>query len=177
MKKIILGITGSIAAYRACDLLRLFVKGGYSVFPVMTRNAERLVSAITLGTLAGNAVSTESTAWEDRRMEHLSLRESASLFLVAPATANCIGKFAAGIADDLLSTTYLSVECPTVIAPAMNPAMYRHPAVRENLERLKGRGVILVEPGEGSVACGDEGRGRLADIDIIYGVAVNAVKG
>jgi phosphopantothenoylcysteine synthetase/decarboxylase len=177
MKKIILGITGSIAAYRACDLVRLFVKGGYSVVPVMTLHAQRLITPLTLETLSGNPVHTDATAWQDRRMDHLGLRDNASLFLVAPASADIIGKFAAGIADDLLSTTYLSVECPVVIAPAMNPAMYRHPAVRANMELLGSRGAIFVEPGEGTVACGDEGRGRLADINLIYEAAVNAIKG
>lgn len=177
MKKIILGITGSIAAYRASDLIRLFVKGGFSVFAIMTKNAQRLITAATIETLSGGKVHTDVTAWDDRRMDHLELRDGASLLLVAPATADIIGKFAVGIADDLLSTTYLSVECPVVIAPAMNPSMYRHPAVQENIGRLKSRGVMFVEPGEGTVACGDGGQGRLAEIDMIYEVAVNAIKG
>jgi len=177
VKKIILGITGSIAAYRACDLARLFVKGGYSVFAVMTENAERLVAPVTMETLTGNPVATEKTTWDGRDMVHLGLRDGASILLIAPATANIIGKYAAGIADDVLSTTCLSVECPVIIAPAMNPTMYRHPAVRDNIERLRGRGVLFVEPGEGTVACGDEGRGRLADITTIYEAVLDAIKG
>ena len=164
MIKVILGITGSIAAYRACDLVRLFVKGGYSVSTVMTGHAQRLITPLTLETLSGNPVHTDGTAWDERQMDHLGLRDGAALLLVAPASADIIGKFASGIADDLLSTTYLSLECPVVMAPAMNPSMYRHPAVRANMELLGSRGVIFVEPGEGTVACGDEGRGRLADI-------------
>ncbi len=109
-------------------------------------------------------------------MGHIELKSDADLFLVAPATANIIGKFACGIADDLLSTTYLSVECPVMVAPAMNPAMYRHPAVKENIDRLKSRGVVIIEPEKGLVACGDEGYGKLADIEIIYREAVNVLK-
>ncbi len=177
MKKIILGITGSISAYRACDLARLFVKEGYSVFAVMTVNAERFITPLSLKTLTGNPVATEKIYWEDRRSGHIALREGASLLLVAPATVNIIGKFAAGIADDVLSTTYLASECPVLLAPAMNPVMYRHPAVQENMERLRARGVLFVEPEQGTVACGDEGKGRLADIMTIYEAAINAIKG
>lgn len=176
MKKIILGISSSISAYKACDLTRLFVKSGYSVFPVLTENAVQLVTPLTLETLSGNQVFTDSFSKERKEMGHIRLKENASLFIVAPATANIIGKFANGIADDLLSTTYLAVTCPVIIAPAMNPDMWKHPAVQENISKLKSRGVIVVEPGEGPVACGDEGKGRLADIEKIFEVAVNAVK-
>ncbi len=176
-KKILLGVTGSIAAYRACDLTRLFVKGGYSVHVVMTENAARLVAPATLEALSGSPVYTDTFAREKRDLAHISLRNGASLLLVAPATAGIIGKFAAGIADDLLSTTFLSVECPVVIAPAMNPVMYAHRAVRANMERLVSWGVAFVEPGEGAVTPDEEGRGKLADINLIYEVATNAVKG
>ncbi len=177
MKKIILGISSSIAAYKACDLIRLFVKSGYAVHPVLTKNAENLITPLTLETLSGNRVYTETFAREQRIMGHIELKDGASLLLVAPATANIIGKFANGIADDLLSTTFLSAGCPVVIAPAMNPNMWKHPAVQENLERLKSWGVTIVEPDTGSVACGDEGTGRLADINDIYRAAVNVIKG
>ena len=177
MKKIILGITSSISAYKACDLTRLFVKSGYSVFPVLTDNALELITPLTLETLSGNQVYTSTFARERNEMAHIKLKDDASLLLVAPATANIIGKFAHGIADDLLSTTFLSVECPVVIAPAMNPNMWKHVAVQENIARLKSWGVIFVEPDVGSVACGDEGAGRLADIERIFEVAVDAVAG
>ncbi len=176
-KKIIIGVTGSIAAYRACDLVRLFVKGGYSVHTVATGNALRFITPDTLATLSGNPVCTDTFAREKRDLAHIGLRDGAALMLVAPATANIIGKFAAGIADDLLSTTYLSVECPVVIAPAMNPVMYSHRAVQANIERLKSWGVVFIEPEAGSVTPGEEGKGKLADINLIYEVACNAVKG
>ena len=175
MKKIILGISSSIAAYKACDLTRLFVKAGYSVFPVLTENATRLITPLTLETLSGNKVysGTFNRDWDE--MAHITLKEGASLFLVAPATANIIGKFANGIADDLLSTTFLSVECPVVIAPAMNPGMWKHSAVQDNIAKLKSWGVIVVDPEEGAVACGDEGAGRLAAIERIFKVAVDGI--
>lgn len=177
MTKIILGISSSISAYKACDLARLFVKAGYSVFPVLTENAVRFVTPLTMETLTGNPCYTKSFAQDRRAMGHIELKDGASLLLVAPATANIIGKFAHGIADDLLSTTFLSVSCPVLIAPAMNPAMWAHPAVRENIERLKSWGVRFVDPLEGEVACGDTGYGRLAEIETIYRVAVDVIKG
>ncbi len=177
MKKIILGISSSIAAYKACDLVRLFVKGGYDVFPVLTKNAENLITPLTLETLAGNPVYSDSFVKSNREMGHIVLKEDASLFVVAPATANIIGKFANGIADDLLSTTFLSVTCPVVIAPAMNPNMWNHRAVQYNIKRLKEWGITFVDPDEGEVACGDVGHGKLADIQRIYEVSVNAIKG
>jgi phosphopantothenoylcysteine synthetase/decarboxylase len=109
-------------------------------------------------------------------MGHIELKEGASLLLVAPATANIIGKFANGIADDLLSTTFLSVSCPVVIAPAMNPNMWEHPAVQANIKKLKSWGITVVEPAAGAVACGDEGTGRLADIEDIFKASVNVIK-
>lgn len=175
MKKIILGISSSIAAYKACDLIRLFVKAGYSVHPVVTKNAENLITPLTLGILAGNPVYTDTFTKEQRMMGHIKLKDGASLLVVAPATANIIGKFANGIANDLLSTTFLSVDCPVIIAPAMNPNMWKHPAVQANLIKLKSWGITIVEPDTGPVACGDEGTGRLADIDDIYEAAVNVL--
>jgi phosphopantothenoylcysteine synthetase/decarboxylase len=177
MKKIIFGIASSIAAYKACDLTRLFVKSGYSVFPVLTDNATHLIPPLTLETLSGNRVYTGTFIRDWNEMAHITLKEGASLFLVAPATANIIGKFANGIADDLLSTTFLSVECPVVIAPAMNPGMWKHAAVQDNIAKLKSWGVTVIDPEEGSVACGDEGIGRLAEIERIFEVAVNVIKG
>jgi phosphopantothenoylcysteine synthetase/decarboxylase len=175
MKKIILGVTSSIAAYKACDLVRLFVKGGYSVHVVATEHALNLVSPLTLEVLSGNPVCSEQYPRERREMGHIELKTDASLFLVAPATANIIGKFAGGIADDLMTTTFLSVTCPVLIAPAMNPNMYRHPAVKKNISTLKSWGVAFIEPAAGEAVCGDEGVGRLADIEEIYRIAVNAI--
>ena len=177
MKKILLGVTASIAAYKACDLTRLFTKGGHSVHLILTQNAMQLVTPLTLETLSGNPVYTDSFARDRREMGHIQLKDNASILVVAPATANIIGKFAGGIADDLLSTTFLSVECPVLIAPAMNPNMYSHRAVQGNMEKLKSWGVSFVEPDRGLVACGDEGYGKLADIETIYQRACDVIKG
>lgn len=176
MKKIILGVTSSISAYKACDLTRLFVNAEYSVHVVLTENATHLVSPLTLEILSGNHVHTQSFVEENRKMGHIELKKDASLLLVAPATANIIGKFANGIADDLLSTTFLSVKCPILIAPAMNPNMWAHPALQENIKRLKSWGVKFIDPEKGKVACGDEGEGRLADIEKVFEAAKSALK-
>ncbi len=175
MKKIILGISSSIAAYKACDLIRLFVKGGHGVHVVTTENALHLVSPLTLEVLSGNPVYTSQYSRDRREMGHIELKAGADLFLVAPATANVLGKFAAGIADDLITTTFLSVTCPVMIAPAMNPGMYRHPAVRRNINILEAWGVRFITPAEGEVVCGDEGEGKLADIETIHRTAMDAL--
>lgn len=176
MKKIIIGISSSISAYKACEIIRMFVKEGHSVHTVVTKNTLNLITPLTLETLSGNPVYSDSFSMDRREMGHIELKKDASLFLVAPATANVIGKFANGIADDLLSTTFLSVDCPVVVAPAMNPNMYAHPAVQENIKRLKKWGVEFVEPSNGEVACGDSGYGRLAEIEIIFKAALSAIK-
>ena len=176
MKKIILGVSSSIAAYKACELTRLFVKADYSVFTVLTKNALNLVTPLTLETLSGNPVYTDSFSRDRREMGHIELKEDASLLVVAPATANIIGKFASGIADDLLSTTFMSVTCPVLIAPAMNPNMYQHRAVQENIAKLKSWGVHFVEPDEGEVACGDVGYGKLAELDRIFRAAQDVIE-
>jgi phosphopantothenoylcysteine synthetase/decarboxylase len=177
MKKIVLAVSSSISAYKSCDLARLFVKGGYDVHAVLTDNAIKLVSPLALEALTGHPVYTNDTLWEKRQMGHIALKDDASLFLVAPATANIMGKFANGIADDIVSTTFLAMVCPVLIAPAMNPNMYSHPAVKSNIERLMGWGIRFVEPDAGLVACGDEGQGRLADINRIYEVACSVIEG
>ena len=176
MKKIILGISSSISAYKSCDLIRLLVKDGHSVHTVITEKALHLVTPLTLETLSGNPVYSDSFSRDRKEMGHIELKEGADLFLVAPATANIIGKFACGIADDLLSTTYLSVDCPVMIAPAMNPNMWNHAAVQENIKKLKSRKVEFIEPAKGKVACGDEGYGKLADIETIFEAVKNVIK-
>ncbi len=177
MKKIILGVSSSIAAYKAYDLARLFVKGGDSVYTVLTENVLHLVSPLTFETLTGNPVYTHSYSQDRREMGHISLKDGADLFLVAPATANIMGKFASGIADDLLSTTFLSVTCPVLIAPAMNPNMYSHRATQENMKKLKEWGMHFIEPAVGEVACGDEGQGKFPEIEMIYRKAQDVLKG
>jgi len=177
MKKIVIGVSSSISAYKVCDLVRLFVKDGFNVFVAITENAGKLVSPLTLQALSGNPVYTDETLWEKREMGHIALKNDAALFLVAPATANIIGKFANGIADDIVTTTFAATKAPVLMAPAMNPDMYSHWAVQENIEKLKKRGILFVEPDSGVVACGDEGQGKLADIEKIYRTALDVIKG
>jgi phosphopantothenoylcysteine synthetase/decarboxylase len=175
-KEIVLGITGSVAAYKACDLARLFIKEGYSVSTVLTANACRLVTPLLFSSLTGGEVYTDMWQQSGTKMGHISLKEKASLLVIAPATANIIAKCANGIADDLLSTTYLSVTCPVLIAPAMNPNMWNHPATRENIQTLVRRGVSICGPESGAVACGDEGEGKMSDIGSIYETARSLIK-
>ncbi len=177
MKKIILGITASISAYKACDLARNFVKEGYDVHVVITNHALKLITALTFETLTGNKVYTEDGCWERGEMGHIELKDDAALYVIAPATANIIGKLANGIADDLVSTTFLSVKCPVLVAPAMNPNMYSHWSVQENIKKLSEHGVKFVEPTEGLVACGDEGKGKLAEVEDIFKVAIDVIDG
>jgi phosphopantothenoylcysteine synthetase/decarboxylase len=174
-KKIIVGITASIAAYKTCELIRKYVKAGYNVYTIITANATQLVSPLTLETLSGNPVYSDSFVREQHKMGHISLRENASLFAVVPATANCLGKFAHGIADDLLSTTFLSVTCPVLIAPAMNPVMWQHALVQQNVRALRDLGVHFVDPAVGEVICGDEGAGKLASLEDIYHASVRLI--
>jgi phosphopantothenoylcysteine decarboxylase/phosphopantothenate--cysteine ligase len=174
-KKIILGVSSSIAAYKAYDLTRLFAKNGDDVFVVCTENSLHLVSPLTFETLTGNPVYSESFSRQRREMGHIELKEDADLFVVAPATANVLGKCAHGIADDLLSTTFLSVTCPVLFAPAMNPNMWNHIAVQSNIEKLKKWGFNFVEPDTGLVACGDVGQGKLADVETIFNKALEII--
>ncbi len=167
-KRIVLGITGGIAAYRACDIVRELTKDGATVDVVMTKAAQEFITPLTLQTLSRNPVITELfNLISESRIGHISLAQRADLLLVAPATANIIGKFASGIADDMLSTIFLATGAKVVIAPAMNEKMYLHPVVQENMDRLKAMGVHFVDPEKGELACGDEGIGRLASVDRI----------
>ncbi len=169
-KKIILGVTGGIAAYKSCELVRSLVKEGADVQVIMTQNAMEFVTPLTLQTLSGNRVATKTfdLGWESE-IGHISLADSADLIVVAPATASFIGKIASGIADSLLTNVILATLSPVVICPAMNVNMYNNRIVQENLERLGNRGFIIVEPSEGSLACGWEGKGRLPEIpDIVH---------
>ncbi len=171
-KTVVLGVTGSIAAYRAADLCSAFAKEGTDCRVVMTRWAREFVGELTFTTLTGRPVITDDNigALSDRP-EHLALGDVADLFLVAPATANAIAKMAHGIADDIVGTTYLSVTCPVLVAPAMNVRMWEHVTVRENLAALERRGVRIVPPEEGVLACGDVGMGRLAAVERILAAA------
>jgi len=164
MAKIALGVTSSVSIYKACEILRGFQKAGHEVQAVMTRNAARLVSPLLFSSLSGRKAIVDMFAddlpWS---VAHVALAKEIGLLVVAPATANIIAKFARGIADDFLSTFYLAVEGPVLIAPAMNAAMFLHPKTQANVRELRSRGVEFVEPGRGYLACGDEGVGRLAE--------------
>jgi phosphopantothenoylcysteine decarboxylase/phosphopantothenate--cysteine ligase len=171
--KILLGVTGCIAAYKATELLRLLQKQGCEVTVVMTENAQRFIAPLTMAALSRNRVITqmfieeESEAGTEAAIEHIQLAHSADALLVAPATANTLAKFANGIADDFLSTLYLATKAPVILAPAMNVDMWHHPAVQENLGKLRSLGVSIVEPEEGYLAEGIIGKGRLAALDVI----------
>ena len=165
-RRIVLGVTGGIAAYKACDLVSRLKKRGAQVRVVLTAHACNFVPPLTFETLSGNPAYVDTFA-PRAEMEHIALAKWADLFVVAPATANAIAKFACGIADDLLSTTALAMTAPVLIAPAMNANMYRHPATRANLETLRARGVKTVGPESGHLACGDDDIGRMSEPEAI----------
>lgn len=168
-KEIILGVTGSIAAYKSCDLIRRLQEAGFNISVIMTKEAEEFITPLTLETLSGNRVYRQmfDQARENWEIDHISLAEKADLVLIAPATANIIGKIAYGIADDILSCTVISTKAPVVICPAMNEAMYKNKIVQENIRKLQGVGYKLVGPVKGRLACGKTGEGCLAPVDKI----------
>jgi len=175
MSRILLGVTGSIAAYKACELVRLLVKNGNEVTVVMTKAATEFVRPLTYQTLSRNPVYVDQFAppvsWKP---EHVSLAESADLALVAPATANMIAKMRHGLADDLLSATLLATRAPIAIAPAMNTGMWENPVTQENIEALQRRGVLVIEPEDGELACGVSGKGRMAEPEkIVAALAIS----
>jgi len=174
MKNILLGITGSIAAYKAADIANILTKSGYSVHVIMTAAATKFISPLTLQTLTKNKVETDMfEEFNYSEVNHIALAKKADLCLISPATANIIGKLASGIADDMLSTVVMAIAGkPIVIAPAMNTAMYENPITQRNIQTLKGFGYHFIEPKEAMLACGDLGKGALADIDSI----MNTVK-
>ena len=165
MKNILLGISGGIAVYKVADLVSRLIKEGYVVDVVMTKNATEFVQPLTFQTITNSPVYLDSFApIEDFSVEHVSLAKRADIVLIAPATANIIGKIANGIADDLLTTVLMAAHSkPSVICPAMNTQMWENPVVQENMARLSARGWNVVGPGTGLLACGDEGAGRLAE--------------
>jgi phosphopantothenoylcysteine decarboxylase/phosphopantothenate--cysteine ligase len=173
---VVLGVTGCIGAYKACEVLRDLQKRDVDVHVVMTEHATRFVSAMTFEALSHHPVFVDQfSLGEASDIQHISLADSADLFLVAPATANALGKFAHGVADDALTTLYLASTAPVLVAPAMNLNMLRHPAVVANLETLRARGVGVVEPGTGYLACGWLGQGRLAEVAEIVAAALAAL--
>lgn len=163
-KTIVLGVTGGIAAYKSAELVRLLVKEGAIVRVIMTKNAQEFITPLTLQTLSGNPVATETfDLTQESQIGHIRLADTADLLLIAPATADIIAKLANGIADDLLSTVLLATRAKVLIAPAMNVHMYAHPIVQQNMRKLSEVGYGFVEPAEGFLACGYEGKGRLTD--------------
>jgi phosphopantothenoylcysteine decarboxylase/phosphopantothenate--cysteine ligase len=163
MAMIALGVCSSISIYKACEIIRGLQEKNFQVQVIMTKNAARLISPLLFSSLSGQkALLDLFDEQESARIAHVTLAREISLLLVAPATANIIGKFASGVADDFLSTFYTAVKCPVLIAPAMNEAMYLHPKTQENIRKLKSLGARFVEPEKGSLACGEEGWGRLA---------------
>jgi phosphopantothenoylcysteine decarboxylase/phosphopantothenate--cysteine ligase len=163
-RNILLGVTGSIAAYKAAMLVRLLVKEGADVRVVMTPLAKEFITPLTMATLSKHPIMVDffdptSGAWNS----HVSLGQWADLYLIAPATANTIGKMANGIADNLLLTSYLSAKCPVAVAPAMDLDMYAHVATQANIEKLRALGVTIIEPSSGELASGLSGKGRMAE--------------
>jgi phosphopantothenoylcysteine synthetase/decarboxylase len=165
---VVLGVTGSIAAYKAAELVRLMRRVGWDVSVIMTPCAAEFVSPLTFQTLSRNAVGTglfdEKDGWHP---EHISYADRADVVLIAPCTANVMAKMAHGLADDLLTCTVLATRAPVLVAPAMNEGMWDHPATRANVALLQSRGVVIIDVGVGDLACGVEGHGRLADLDTI----------
>lgn len=171
MRRIVLGVTGSIAAYKAAELVRLFVKNGDDVHVIMTTAACEFVTPLTFQTLSRNPVCVDQfappVAWKP---EHISLADAADLVVVAPATANTIAKLRYGIADNLLTATLLATKAPIVVAPVMNTGMLENPVTQDNLAALRARGVRLVDPDSGELACGVSGKGRMPDPQAIFEV-------
>ena len=167
-KTVLVGITGAIAAYKICELIRLFKKNNANVKVVVTPNALNFVTKTTLESLSQNAVDIEQFDIKEYKPEHIALTDEVDIFVIAPASANTIAKMALGICDNLLTSTFCAFKKPVVIAPCMNTNMWENPAVEKNIETLKNRGIKVIEPDTGFLACGTNGKGRLADINLIY---------
>lgn len=163
-KTIVLGVTGGIAAYKAAELTRLYIKAGAEVHVIMTRSAQEFITPLTFQTLSANPVHTEMfNLLGEREVGHISLADRADVFVVAPATANLVGKVACGVADDLLTTTIMATKAPVLMAPAMNVNMWENPVYQRNQQELSRLGYHFVQPAEGFLACGWEGKGKLAE--------------
>lgn len=166
--KILLGVTGSIACYKAAELVRRCIRKDWEVKVVMTEGATQFVTPLTFRSLSRNPVYLDMFPENDEwRPDHITLGEWPDVFCVAPCTANVIAKLANGIADDLLTCSALAMQAPLVVAPAMNDRMWKHPATQDNLETLRDRGVHVLDVGQGDLACGYVSTGRLVDLDVI----------
>src|SRR5205085_8369114 len=173
-KRVALGVTGGIAAYKAAEILRGLQRAGCIVRVAMTEHATRLIAPLTFRALSGAHVVVDDYAPDNPDpIAHITFSQSVDLFLIAPATANIIAKFANGIADDFLSSTYLASTAPVILAPAMNTTLWQHPATRRNLEILRADGVHIIEPDSGEMACGTFGPGRLSEPEIIVSAALS----
>lgn len=167
-KRILIAVTGSIASYRACDLVNVLKKKGYDCTCVMTKDAKHFVTPLTLETLSGNKVYEDMFKLPEKRTSvHVSLAESADLIVVFPATASIIGKLASGISDDLVTCTVISTKSPVLLAPAMNDNMYKHKITQKNIRELEGIGYEFIGPIKGNLACGYVGIGHIIDTEKI----------
>jgi phosphopantothenoylcysteine decarboxylase/phosphopantothenate--cysteine ligase len=167
-KAVVLGLTGGIACYKAAELVRALTRDGASVRVMMSAGAQQFITPLTLQALSGHPVATSTfDLTQESEIGHIRLADAADVLVIAPATANVIGKLAAGIADDLITTVVLATRAPIILAPAMNVHMYENPIVQANLDRLRTYGFRIVEPSEGSLACGYEGKGRLPDTEVL----------
>ena len=168
-KCVVIGVTGGIAAYKTANLISELVKHGVEVHVIMTKNATNFITPITFEVLSGNRCIVDTF---DRgfsfEVEHISLAKKVDLIIIAPATANIIAKLSTGIADDMLTTTVLAAKCPILVAPSMNSNMYEHITVRNNLKKLSSYGYEIIEPAIGRLACGDVGKGKLADAEVLF---------
>lgn len=175
-KRILLGVAGSVAAYKSADIVRRFLERGCKVTILMSASAQKFITPLTLASLSGERVYTDLFDDDSWRMSHLSLSKSADVFLIVPASANIIAKIANGFADDLISCTVIASTLPLVIAPAMNEQMYKNKVVQENIDKLKKMGVTVISPVVGSLACGVFGEGHLADVDVIVSSVLELFK-
>jgi phosphopantothenoylcysteine decarboxylase/phosphopantothenate--cysteine ligase len=168
---ILIGVSGGIAAYKVCDLARLFIKDGHEVKTILTDNAKQFVTPVTLETLTKNRCYSDLFS-NAKDIDHISLTKWADVMVIVPATSNTIAKIANGICDDLLTTVVMALDKPCYIFPSMNTNMYTHPSLQENVSKLRGWGYLVYDPEEGELACGDSGKGRLPDVELIYEIVV-----
>ena len=175
-KNVLLGVTGGIAAYKSADLASKLIKQHANVDVIMTENATKFVTPLTFESITHTRCVTDTF---DRgsyyEVEHIALADKADVLVIAPATANCIAKLACGIADDMLTTTALACDCIKMIAPAMNTKMYENPVTQRNIETLRGLGYIILEPGDGFLACGTVGKGRMEEPSTITEAIINEI--
>ena len=168
-KTVILGVTGGIAAYKSAGLTSLLVKAGADVQVIMTEHASEFIAPLTFEALTNQRCHIDTfDRNHEYSTEHVSLASRADAVIIAPATANVIAKLACGIADDMLTTTVLACDCPKIVVPAMNTRMYENPVTRDNLEKLRKYGMTVVEPAAGRLACGDVGKGKMPEPDVLF---------